>query len=328
MSVEIDDLRNELKEAKEKEERAKSNELELRKLKRDLENKKNEMELEHARKLDEERNKLSEMIKQKAQEETALTLAEKDKQISDMKNLIDELKRKSHVTSQQLQGEVLEIKIETLLKDHFQDDKITEVKKGMRGADIIQEVRLPSGRPSGVILIECKQASEWGGQWISKLKEDMLDKGCDLGVIVSTVLPKDCKNIDVIEGVWVCTPMMVKTLVSLLREQLIRAARAELSAATPKDQMDQLFRYMTSPKFAQKIQGMCEGVKTMKETLDSEKRALQKNWKKREQEIEGFELQMINLYGELEGVVGTALPRVEYLQLESSATQLSSTGIF
>ena len=144
----------------------------------------------------------------------------------------------------------------------------------------------------------------------------MREAGCELGVIVSTVLPKDVNQIGLYDGVWICSPSMIKSLVALLREQLLKVAKAELVMATPQDQRDLLFVYMTSPKFSQKIQAIFETTISMKETLDSEKRSIQKNWKKREVEIEVMESQMINLYGELEGVVGKALPKVEALELE------------
>ncbi|MFN9067119.1 MAG: DUF2130 domain-containing protein, partial [Bdellovibrionales bacterium] len=124
------------------------------------------------------------------------------------------------------------------------------------------------------------------------------------------------KFMGMVDGIWVCSPTMLKQLVLLLRDGLIRAARAELAAATPQDQQELLFKYMTSAKFTQKIQAMCEITSNMRETLESEKRSLQKNWKKREEEIEGFGLQIVNLYGELQGVVGKALPKVEHLELD------------
>lgn len=308
------DLQNQLEEQIKKTQMAQAKELELLKMQRSLESQQKELELTMARKLQEERQNIANELKMQLDQDSTLKLAEKDKELTDLKKIIDELKRKSHVTSQQLQGEVLELQIESLLSELFPEDNIVEVKKGARGADVSQEVLFQSGRKAGAILYECKQTTEWGAQWVAKLKEDMRARNADVGVIVSSVLPKGVKFMDCYNGVWVCTPSMVKPLVQLLRDGLIRAARAEIVAATPQDQRDYLFKYMTSPKFIQKIQAMCEATQSMRETLDSEKRSIQKNWKKREQEIEGFESQMISLYGELQGVVGKALPRVKLLE--------------
>lgn len=315
--LECKDLANQLQEQKQKAQLAQQKELDLLKKQRDLENQKQDFELLMKRKMEEERHTIATELKMRLEQESSLKLGEKEKELNDLKAQIDELKRKTQVTSQQLQGEILEIQIESLLRELCPDDNIEEVKKGVRGADVYQEILLQSGRKAGSVLYECKQTMEWGNQWVVKLKDNMRSRNADVGVIVSTILPKNVKFMDFYDGVWVCSPTMLKPLAMLLREGLIKAARAELVAATPQDQRDYLFKYMTSPKFIQKIQAVCEVSHQMKETLESEKRSLQKNWKKREQEIEVLEEQMINLYGELQGVVGKALPRVDVLELGS-----------
>lgn len=318
--IENKDLKTQLDEQKNLTEESQKKELDLLKKQREIEAQKKQLELDVARKLTEERTKIELEAKQNADSEMNLKLAEKDKQLGDLQKTISDLQRKSSVTSQQLQGEVLELQIENTLREIFPEDEITEVKKGARGADIVHEVYFQSGRKAGSIIYECKQTNDWGNQWVSKLKEDMRESNSNVGVIVSIALPKEIKLMGFYEGVWVTHPSMVKSLSLLLRDGLIKAARAELAAATPQDQKDMLFKYMTSPKFTQKIQAMCEATVAMKATLDSEKRSITKNWKKREQEIENFELQMINLYGELEGVVGKALPKVDLLELPSPST--------
>jgi hypothetical protein len=314
-ALECTDLKNELDEQRKKVSELTQHELELRKKQRELEAKEKQFELDMQRKLSEETMKISQDIRRQVDEETSLKMAGKDKVLEDMKRQIDDLRRRAEQGSQQLQGEVLELKIEELIRDRFPEDEVTEVKKGVRGADIEHRVMMSSGRLAGVIFAECKDVKEWGAQWPTKLKADLRDKGGDIGIIISTVLPRDVKNMGLVEGVWACTPSFFPILVTLLREQLLRVKVAELKAATPVDQKDFLFQYMTSNRFVHKVQGICEKVDTMKETLESEKRALQKNWKKRESEIEQISLYMSEMYGELEGVIGKALPRVEALEL-------------
>ena len=316
--VEFEDLKFQLAEKERAFLEAQNNEIELIKKTRELEAKEKAFELEMQRRLSEETNIISDQIRKQTDEEHSLKMAEKDKLLEDMKRTIDELKRKSAQGSQQLQGEVLELKIEQLVRDRFPDDEVEEVKKGVRGADAIHRVMMSSGRLAGVILNECKDTIEWGGtKWIEKLKSDMRDKGADIGVIVSMSLPKEIKDMGVMDGIWVCRPGMYPTLVTILREMVIKVKRAELMVETPKDQKDLLFQYMTSNKFAQKIQGICEKIDSMKSTLDAERKSSQKNWKKREIEIEQVGLFMSEMYGELEAVVGKALPRIEALELEA-----------
>ena len=72
--------------------------------------------------------------------------ADKDKQLADLHKQIEELQRKAEVASQQAQGEVQEIELESILAQQFRFDKIEPVPKGVRGADIIQRVYDETGR--------------------------------------------------------------------------------------------------------------------------------------------------------------------------------------
>ncbi|MBK9322409.1 MAG: DUF2130 domain-containing protein [Bdellovibrionaceae bacterium] len=231
--------------------------------------------------------------------------------------MIEDLERKSSQTSQQLQGEVFELKVEEKLSELFKDDDVQEVKKGARGADVILTVKMPSGRVAGSIVFECKDVKEWNSQWVTKFKKDLRENSHDIGIIVTTAMPKNIESFGNLDGIWVCAPPFFPMLATILRDQLIKVTRATITAETPKDQRDFLFKYMTSHKFTQKIQGVSEQIKSMTETLAVEKRALQKNWKKREQEIESIALYIGGFYGELEGLVGKSLPKLELYELEA-----------
>lgn len=319
-ALQTSDLKNQLEELALQKKEAIERELALMTEKRKAEEAAHNAKLEAQRQLSAERELMETELRRRADEEHALKLQEKEKQIADMKKLLEEAQRKSAQGSQQLQGEVFELKLEEQLRAMFPDDEIEEVKKGARGADVSLNVRLSSGRSAGTIFFECKDVKEWNAQWIPKLKQDMRDAGADLGVIVSTVLPKEVKNMACVDGIWVCSHSLFGVLSTLLREQLIKVTRATLAAETPKDQKDLLFSYMTSNRFVQKIQGICEKMVSMKETLESEKRATQKNWKKREIEIEVMSSFMSGLYGELDGVVGKSLPRIDLLELSAPET--------
>jgi len=99
---------------------------------------------------------------------------EKDKKMQDVLKANEELRKKIEQGSQQTQGETLELELESKLKSEFPTDKILEVKKGQRGADVSQEVIDKLGRSCAIILWESKNA-EWTNGWIGKLKEDQRD---------------------------------------------------------------------------------------------------------------------------------------------------------
>ena len=58
-----------------------------------------------------------------------------------------------------MQGEVLEIELENLLYQALVHNKTTPVAKGLRGADLLHKVRLPSGLRCGAIIWETKRST-------------------------------------------------------------------------------------------------------------------------------------------------------------------------
>ena len=150
----------ELKEALEQREKSiegfRNQEIELRKKQRELEDSKKDLELDVARKLDEEREKIRNEALKKVTEEHRLKDLEKDKVINDLRNSLEDMKRKAEQGSMETQGEVLEHDFEAQLKAFFVHDTIQPVPKGIRGADLVQTVRIPIGTECGVLLWETK----------------------------------------------------------------------------------------------------------------------------------------------------------------------------
>jgi Uncharacterized protein conserved in bacteria (DUF2130) len=83
-----------------------------------------ELDLEVARRVDGEKQRLS--------EQQDLRLKEKDKLIEDLRKALEDAKRKSEQGSQERQGEVLEIDIEAELARRFPRDAILPVAGGRR----------------------------------------------------------------------------------------------------------------------------------------------------------------------------------------------------
>jgi hypothetical protein len=59
--------------------------------------------------------------------------------------------------AEQLQGEVLEIQLESLLKSRFPQDEIEPIAKGTHGGDILQRVRGSLSQACGTIIWEAKR---------------------------------------------------------------------------------------------------------------------------------------------------------------------------
>jgi len=316
LGLQVKDLQAQVAEQRQKLTDAQSAELDLRKQQRQLEAQKQSLELEVARTLDAERNKIREDAQKAATEAERFKLAEKEKVIGDLQREIQNLKQKAEQGSMQLQGEVLELDLETRLRQQFAIDSIEEVVKGQRGADVLQRVLTNTGHYCGAILWEAKRAKNWSGTWISKLKEDQRAAKADLAVLVSQTLPPEVRGFGLMDGVWVCDFATVIPLAVALRQGLITAAVARQAEVGRQGKMEQLYQFLTSVEFRQRIEGVVEAFKTMREDLEAEKRALQKHWARREKQLEQALTHTAMLYGGVQGIVGqNALPDIAPLQL-------------
>ncbi len=283
-------------------------ELALRKQQKALEEKQADMELELARKLAAEKDS----IESKIRDSFSMREAELKKKIADAQKSNEELTRKLEQGSQQLQGEVLELELEDTLRQSYPFDDIQEVKKGVRGADVVHAVHLRSGTPCGKIVWETKRAENWSAAWVGKLKEDQQTAGADIAVLVSTAFPAGLADpMALYEGVWLVTPKLAKGLAEALRTVLIESQRQRSITAGKGEQMEALFDYICSSQFAQRVRSIVEGYEEMYDDLEREKRAVQRLWKKREGQIGRISNQMVSICGELQGISSSSLPHLD-----------------
>jgi hypothetical protein len=228
-------LVRELADERERRKAAQEAELSLRKQKSVLENRARELDLEVARRVDLEKQGLEEAIRRNFGDQQDLKLKEKDKLINELRRSLEDAKRKSEQGSQERQGEVLEIDVQTELERRFPHDAISPVPKGARGADLVQEVRDGSARACGVIVWETKNTKHWNPVWLDKLKEDQRSIGANLAVLVSTALPEGIVEFGRIDGVWVASLRAWPALALALRDQLIQVAFAHAAAVGKQD---------------------------------------------------------------------------------------------
>lgn len=294
-------------------------ELNLLREKRELEDKARSADLELERRLDEERKKIQEKVSGELQDAQQRKLAEKEKQISDLNKALDEMKRKAEQGSMQVQGEVLEEELEKFLQREYPLDTVEPISKGVRGGDIVLMVRDPgSYSECGSVLIETKNAKAWSNGWIEKVKEDRVQSGVDIAVIVSVVLPKDVEGCALVDDVWVCQPGVFGTLINMLRIQLheiYRTIRAHEGGETTRDQ---LFRYVTGTEFRQRMQSIIEVFAAQRAQIDKERRAMEKHWRTREKQAERVILNLSAISGDMTGLLGAEMPEMQLLELGDS----------
>jgi len=313
-SVEIQDTKLQLQETTEKLKLAQKIELDLRKRERELEEKQQNIELETARQLSTLKLEVEESVSKKIMEEHRLKDHEKEKVIQDLKVALEDANRKAQQGSQQLQGEVQELDIEAILKEQFPYDEIVPVPKGIRGADALQIVKMPSGTLCGTILWESKRTKNWIEGWIKKLKDDQREAKADIAVIISEVLPKDLPNSGYRDRIWIGNYSTLRLLSVALRMSLVGVASAKLASGNKDEISNLLFRYVTGSEFRQKVEAIIDTYKDMRDTVDRDKRASMARWSKQEKQIEKAVAITAGTYGDLRGLIGPSMQSIPALE--------------
>ena len=110
--------------------------------------------------------------------------SELKKQLEMTQKSLEDASRKANQWSMQIQWEVREDALKELLETHFPIDIISDVEKGIKWADIIQEVRSEFGQSVGIIAWESKNTKAWSESWVDKLREDRLRVNADVSIVV------------------------------------------------------------------------------------------------------------------------------------------------
>lgn len=294
-------------------------EIELRKKAQRLEEEKSGLELEVTRRIDAERAAIAEKARKEAAEEQALKFRERDALIVNLQQKLADAQRRIEQGSQERQGEMLEQQLADLLRAAFPRDEFEDVKRGARGADVIQTVRNESGKSCGRILWESKNTKDFSRAWLPKLKTDQQEAGADLAVLMSRTLPQGVDAFDRIEDVWVTGYPAAAALCTALREGLIRAHRERNIARHQEGLRDLVYMYVTGREFTTRVRMIFDAYQALLSDLESEKRAMMKIWKSREKRISIVLENISGMRGELEGMVGdpTALPGFAALELDA-----------
>lgn len=314
-SHELSELQEVLKIRDEKLAEAQKAQADLIKKQRELDDAKRELELTIEKRIQDGLNDARTAAKREAEEGLKLKVAEKDQTIISMQQTIEELKRKAEQGSQQLQGEVQELELENLLRAKFPFDSIEPVAKGEFGGDVLQRVVSQTGQQSGAILWESKRTKNWSDGWLTKLREDQRTAKAEISVLVSQVLPKGVEAFDVIDGVWVTGPRAALPVATVLRHSLLQVSMARQVNEGQQTKTEMVYQYLTGPRFRHRVEAIVEAFSSMKDDLDKERKAIMKQWAKREEQIERVMGATVGMYGDLQGIAGKSLQEVEGLGL-------------
>lgn len=272
---------------------------------------------EHLQDIEDEKEK----VKKRAFDEFEMNTREKQKIIDEQKRLIEEQKRKLEQGSVQIQGEVQEEAIEEYLKNQFPLDNIIEIKKGSRGADILQTVNSRENSNCGLIYYESKRTKKFSNDWISKLKRDMQEKNADIGVLITEKLPNNADRMKKINGIWICTFDEFKGISQILRELVLRVNKIKISQENIADKKELLYRFLTSNQFQSIMESFVQTFNDINSDIEREKNQATINFNRRRARIESLKESMFSVFGKISGISGSD---IKMLEMESNQKETKS----
>lgn len=282
---------------------------------RALKQKDSERELEMQKHIAKEEEKIRLEATQKAQEEQHLKLLEKEKQLHDLLKANEDMRRKLQQGSQQTQGEVFELAFEELVRSQYPNDKIAPVEKGVKGADLVQQVWDGNGNYVGKILWELKNTKTWSEPWVNKLKSDKRSSNADEAVLISEVLPTNMRVAGFRNGIWVTQQPFVIPLADTIRAKLIQLYYVKNSVKGKDEKMEILYRYLSGTEFKHRVEAIVESFTNMQEEIEKEKRYFSNKWARDEKNIRQVIDNTYGMHGDLKGIIGSILPQIKGLEV-------------
>lgn len=318
-SVELDSLRK-------RDEESRNKEMQFLKEKQAFEMRAKDMELEKEKAIIEAKRAMEWEIKLQMEKQLSFEndkikleyekrMAEMQKQLEMTQKAVEDANRKANQGSMQIQGEIQEDALRSLLESNFPIDTISDVEKWIKWADIIQEVKSEYGQSVGIIAWESKNTKAWSDSWVDKLKEDRLRVNADISILVTAVLPKWVEKFGLYKWVWLVEWSYALPIAIMLRGQIESMAHLRTSLVSKDEKMETLYNYLTSAKFKDKVENIIDAFRQMQDQVAEERRAFESRWKKREQLLEQVIKNTGGMYGDLGGMLGWKLEKVDYLEL-------------
>lgn len=313
----IEQLRDDAKSEKESSSELRSQLKELMENLREEKKARANAEIVAQKQLAENEDKIRAEAQKAADESHHLKQLEMEKKLADTQRALEDAQRKASQGSQQNQGEVLELDLESRLREEFPFDELSEVKKGQRGADIVQSVKNHQFVNCGVILWETKNG-KWQPAWVAKFRADIREANANIGVIVSHELPIDYGDMKHLEGnVWVVKPKLAPVLAAALRATILQVDAAHKNAEGKDAKMNALYTFLVGPEFRHRVEAIVENYSILQDEIEKEKRSTALRWARQEKSIRAVIDNTLGMYGDLQGITARGLPPIKALEADT-----------
>ena len=293
----IAELMEQVKLLTEANKKASDDMMEFQKKQFELQQEAQNAKVEAQKKLNEQTAEIFEKAKKQAEDEAAEKIAALEKKVADANQATEDVKRKLQQGSQQLQGEIQELKLEDCLRAEFPFDTVEEVEKGKLGADVIQTVVNRNGKVCGRIVWESKNVKNWSNNFIPKLREDMGRVSGDVGILVSNVFGKNMTEFSLEEGVWLVKPINALSMARLIRERILSVSDAKMVAEHKETVQDAVYAFVTSPAFRNRMENIGRQYRALDEEINKTKDSMVRHWETQRKLID-------ELVGNTQGILG------------------------
>ncbi len=217
------------------------------------------------------------------EEEYHTKVRQLEDQLARVKDKLTEAERKARTGSRQEEGYARQEVFAADLERRFPEDRFHVTRRGERGADVTQEVRVGE-HTCGTVLWECKDTAVWSGAWPTKLAADVKQTRASIGIIVTTALPAGIDGFGERDGAWVCGYDVAAVLATGLREKVISERRHELASAGA-DCAGRVYNYVMTGDFGSRFTMLGRIAAQLLHDLEQDKRALEQRWKRTEKRI-------------------------------------------
>ena len=313
MTIEMEKLKSKIKEQNKELTNLPLEKARLKQRENALTVKQKSIETEVKQRVNSARTEISESIEKEYHDQVQIM----QKKLRDAKSVTVKLKQQLEQSSQQTQGEIIELELENLLKQAFPEDKIEPTPNGKIGADIIQKVFTSGNILCGKIIWESKNTINWSNAWLPKLRADQRRNNADLAVLVSKALPKEINHFGLLDNVWISDFSIVLGVATAFRLNLIQITQLKQTSDGKHEKMELLYGYLSSTEFRQRIESIVEAFQSMQEDLSKERQTMEKSWVKRQSQIQLVVQNINGMYFDMQGASNQSLPKIKRLELSA-----------
>jgi hypothetical protein len=195
---------------------------------------------------------------------------------------VDVLKRQLEQKTADDLGEGAEVDLYEALRGNFDGDKISRIKKGQPGADVLHRV-CHNGQECGSIVYDSKNHTAWRNSFVEKLKADQLAAKADHSVLTTSAFPTGAGQLLVQDDVIIINPARAVELVRIVREHIIQTYRLRLSGQEKNKKTEALYEFINSDRCRQLLTRYESIAEELLEIEVKEVNAHNVVWKKRGQ---------------------------------------------